>query len=132
MPEKPALSILNSADDNKLRAAVGPGAGLAFLQTYFPSAQTIRIASAYFSLTGYKIGRELASPNAHFHVLVGREDGTNVRRAVIEEIYAELRSFETNLWEAVADLVVKMRAGQFTIRDARSMEVPFHCKFYIC
>jgi hypothetical protein len=132
MNSKPPLETRLSTDDSRVISAVGPGAGLAFVETYFPDASTIRIASAYFSLSGYIIGRSYARQNVRFHVLVGREDGTNVRKAVIEEIHAELRSCESNLWDAVADLVGRMRRGDFTIRDARAMSAPFHCKFYIC
>jgi superfamily II DNA or RNA helicase len=50
----------------------------------------------------------------------------------LEEILTELKKCENDLWSAVDDLVRRIETGQFTIRDAREMQVPFHCKFYIC
>jgi superfamily II DNA or RNA helicase len=131
MSSKPPLSLSHD-DDGQLVAGVGPGVGLAFLTRYFPDAQTIRIASAYFSLAGYKIGRENAHDDVHFHILVGREEGPHVKKAILEEIQAELQNAETDLWSAVMDLVERMETGRFTIRDARSLQTAFHCKFYIC
>ena len=131
MSFKPPLSLSHDSD-GQLVAAVGPGAGLAFLTRYFPDSREIRIASAYFSLAGYKIGRENAPPEVQFYVLVGREEGTHVQKAIIEEIRAELQNAETDLWSAIVDLVKRMETGKFTIRDARSMRTAFHCKFYIC
>jgi superfamily II DNA or RNA helicase len=131
MSSKPPLS-LSQDDDGHLIAGVGPGTGLAFLTRYFPGSQTIRIASAYFSLAGYKIGRENAPAEVQFHVLVGREEGPHVHKAILEEVRAELQNAETDLWAAVLDLVNRMETGRFTIRDARSMQAAFHCKFYIC
>lgn len=131
MNHKPPLT-LHRDGTGKLIAGVGPGVGAEFVQAYFPDARIIRIASAYFSLTGYKIGRRHTRPDIRFHVLVGKEDGTSVQKAIIEEIHTELRGCEEDLWQAVWDLVQRMESGRFTIRDARSMRVPFHCKFYIC
>ncbi|HEX8674938.1 MAG TPA: hypothetical protein VF710_23765 [Longimicrobium sp.] len=131
MKHRPPLSLHRDETGN-LIAGVGPGVGAEFVRAYFPESQTIRIASAYFSLTGYKIGRLHTDPSIQFHILVGKEDGTSVKKAVLDEIGTELQGCEEDLWKAVADLVERMEAGRFKIRDARSMRVPFHCKFYIC
>src|SRR5688500_17390143 len=104
MKPKPPLALYHN-DAGKLIAGVGPKVGLRFIESYFPSARTIRIARAYFSLSGYQIGRERADPEVQFHVLVGREEGSNVQRAVIEEIRQELQNCETDWYRAVSDLV---------------------------
>lgn len=134
MARKPRASLaLRDDSDGKLISGVGPGVGREFIKTYFPEAQrVIRIASAYFTLTGYKQGRKHISSSVQFQVLVGREEGGNVKATVIDEILKDLGQCETNLWETVFELVERMKAGQFIIRDAREMETPFHCKFYIC
>jgi hypothetical protein len=114
-------------------AAVGPGAGLAFVQAYFPLVQHIlRIATAYFSIKGYNLARRYLAKSVRLHILVGRQEGEHVYKAVLEEIRLELRQSDMDLYDAVVDLVERMRAGRFRIRDAREMEKPFHCKFYIC
>jgi superfamily II DNA or RNA helicase len=114
-------------------SGVGPGVGREFTKSYFPEAQhVVRIASAYFTLTGYKQGRKHISSNVQFQVLVGREEGQNVKATVIDEILRDLGQCSTDLWSTVYDLVERMKAGLFIIRDAREMETPFHCKFYIC
>lgn len=128
---RPPLT-LHRDDTGNLIAGVGPGVGAEFVKAYFPKSRTIRVASAYFSLTGYKIGRLHTVPDIQFHLLVGKEDGTSVKNAVLDEIGAELQGCEEDLWKAVVDLVERMEVGRFKIRDARSMRVPFHCKFYIC
>lgn len=114
-------------------SGVGSGVGLEFIKAYFPEAQNIiRVASAYFTLPGYKLGRKYVVPDVRFHILVGKEEGRNVRATVIDEIVADLGQCETDLWDTVFELVQRMKSGRFIIRDAREMTVPFHCKFYIC
>jgi superfamily II DNA or RNA helicase len=131
MPYKPALSLYRDGD-GRLVAGVGPGIGIEFIKAYFPGAKTIRIASAYFSLAGYKLGGQYTAPDVQYSILVGREEGPHVRKAVLEEILAELQKCDTDLWSAIDDLLRRIETGQFRIRDAREMQVPFHCKFYIC
>lgn len=129
---KVSLALQHHAD-GKLLSGVGPGVGFEFIKAYFPEAHySIRIASAYFTLTGYKLGRQSISPDVQFKILVGREEGEYVRTAVIDEILADLGRCETDLWETVFDLVERMKRGHFIIRDAREMQTKFHCKFYIC
>ncbi|MEH1840000.1 MAG: helicase-related protein [Nostoc sp.] len=125
--------VLQSNPDGQPIAGVGSGVGLEFIKAYFPEAEnTIRIASAYFSLVGYKLGRKYVASEVQFQILVGREDGKHVRATVIDEIMADLGQCDTDLWRTVFELVERMKSGRFIIRDARKMQVPFHCKFYIC
>lgn len=125
--------VLQTTPRGQIISGVGSGVGLEFIKAYFPVAKhVIRIASAYFTLKGYKLGRQYVSPNVQFNILVGKEEGINVRDTVIEEIVADLGQCETDLWETVFELVQRMKSGNFIIRDAREMNVPFHCKFYIC
>lgn len=126
------LSLQLSPVDRPL-SGVGPGVGLEFAKAYFPDAQeVIRIASAYFTLTGYKAAKGFISPNTQIRILVGREEGTNVQSTVVHEIAAEFRQCETDLWETVFELIEQMKQGRFIIKDAREMQTKFHCKFYIC
>ncbi len=119
--------------EGRITSGAGPGVPLQFLKRNFGAAQdVIRIASAYFTLSGYKLGRRHTAPGVTFRILVGKEDGRNVVRTVLEDIRDDLGSCETDLWETVARLVEQIRNGQFQIVDARAMETPFHCKFYIC
>lgn len=129
---KLALAV-HSTPTGKLIAGVGSGIGLEFIKAYFPEARSIvRIASAYFTLRGYKLGRKYVRQSVQFRILVGREEGRNVYTTVIDEIVADLGQCETDLWDTVFELVQRMKSGHFIIRDARELTVPFHCKFYIC
>ena len=125
--------VLQSNPDGQPIAGVGSGVGLEFIKAYFPEAQNIiRIASAYFSLVGYKLGRKYVASQVQFQILVGQEEGKDVRATIIDEITADLGQCDTDLWRTVFELVERMKSGRFIIRDAREMQVPFHCKFYIC
>ena len=129
---KPPLDVYSGLAGSPI-AAVGPGAGLTFVQVYFPLVQhVIRVATAYFSIKGYNLGRKHLAQSVQMHILVGRQEGEHVYKAVLEEIRRELRQSDMDLYDAVVDIVERMRAGRFRIRDAREMERPFHCKFYIC
>jgi PLD-like domain/Type III restriction enzyme, res subunit len=131
---KSKLALVLQVDRNgQPISGVGSGVGLEFVKTYFPEAQdVIRVASAYFTLRGYKVGREHIVPEVQFRILVGKEEGRNVQSTVIDEIVSDLGQCETELWETVFELVERMKSGRFIIRDARELTVPFHCKFYIC
>lgn len=110
----------------------GPGVGMVFVKAYFPSVrQVLRIATAYFTLRGYKLGRDFVRAPAQLHVLVGRSEEHHAYEAVVDEIIAELGQCQTDLMTAVGDLLERMRTGRFFIREARSMQVPFHCKIYL-
>ncbi len=115
---------------------IGPGVGMAFVRAYFPRVQqSLRIATAYFSFKGYRmawsslpVGRRV-----QLQILVGKRDGYELQHTVLEDLRAELvRGVKLgSLYDAVVDLYQRMKAGELTIRDARQMERPFHCKFYL-
>ena len=118
--------------------AVGPGAGLPFVETYFPQAsQAIRIASGYFRLGGYDLSRKYILGNVQIRILVGRPEGVHVVEAVESEINRELGQTAIPLHDAVRNLLERIESNQFLIRDAGEAYDPtrrgrFHCKFYIC
>ncbi len=119
--------------NNNLLSGVGPGVGFEFIKAYFPKAQnTIRIASAYFTLKGYKIGKDYILPKTQLQVLVGHEEGTHVQDALIHEVVADFGDSDEDLHDAILDLLQRIKNGHFVIRDARELQVKFHCKFYIC
>lgn len=129
---KVPLSLLKDKS-NKPLSAVGPGAGIVFFEKYFPKVKrTIRIATAYFTLTGYKLVKSLIAKDVKIQILVGREEGKNVQDTVLDEIDAEFGQCESDLWNTVHELIQKMKKGEFSIKDAREMQSAFHCKFYIC
>ena len=131
-PRTPAHASTSDAQGKPL-SGVGRKIGLAFVEAYFPEAtETIRIATAYFQLKGYKLARPHIQRGVRLHILVGKEEGKHVQEAVIDEIIGELGDCSTDIWGAVADLVARMREGSFFIRDARELRPPFHAKFYIC
>lgn len=127
------LLVLNINPDGKLISGVGPGIGHEFIQRYFPKAEeTIRIASVYFSLQGYNIGNANVNKNVFFKILVGKEDGRNVQEAVLKDVSDEMRSSKIELSAIIESFVEKIKNGKILIRDARAIQTPFHCKFYIC
>lgn len=134
MANKPKLNLsLQFGSNNNPLSGVGPGVGFEFIEAYFPKAQnTIRIASAYFTLKGYKIGKDFISPKTQLQVLVGREEGVHVQDALIDEIVDDFGDCEEVLHETIVDLIQRIKSGQFVIKDARELQVKFHCKFYIC
>ena len=114
--------------------AVGPGAGMALAKHCLPQARdTIRLASVYFSLTGYELTRHLMTGGATLRVLIGQRDGPQAHRAVLREMLADLGQCELSLAAAIAELVARMRAGRFFIREARTYATHYgyHCKFYL-
>lgn len=124
--------IMLNAEDGRPKLGLGPGTAYELLKAYFPFAQEkIRIASAYFTTSGYKKARKFIGDHVKLWILVGKEDGRNVVQTVIEDIMEDNSHAEEDLWEAINDLVIKLRSGALKIVDARAMQVPFHCKFYI-
>ena len=134
MPNKSNLNLTLQINSNgEPISGVGPGVGFEFIKAYFPKAQnTIKIASAYFTLKGYKIGKDFMSPKTQLQVLVGREEGVHVQDALADEIVSDFGDCEEVLHETILDLIHRIKSGQFVIKDAREMQVKFHCKFYIC
>ncbi len=131
-PVTPNTAFILLAPDGKVGIGAGPGVPLRFLQDYFSEAEAIiRIASAYFTLSGYKIGRRYARPEIQFRVLVGKEEGKNVQTTVLHEILEELRQPEIELYATVEELVRRLMTGEFKIMDARAVQTAYHCKFYI-
>jgi superfamily II DNA or RNA helicase len=120
--------------DETGRPAYGAGAGVGqeFIRHYFPAArQVIRIATAYFTLRGYKLGRAFIADSAQLRILVGRSEEASAYEAVVDEILTELGQCETDLMSTVLDLITRIKSGLFFIREVRSMQVPFHCKIYL-
>jgi len=69
----------------------GAGVGLAFVKHYFPAARlVVRIATAYFTLRGYKLGRDFVQDSAQLRILVGRSEEGSAYEAVVDEILTEL------------------------------------------
>jgi phosphatidylserine/phosphatidylglycerophosphate/cardiolipin synthase-like enzyme len=134
MVEKAKLKLKLQLDaGDRPISGVGPGVGFEFIKEYFPKAQnTIKIASAYFTLKGYKIGKDFVSPETQIKILVGREEGINVKNTLINEIVADFGDCDEDLHDAIVDLLRRIKDGQFVIKDARELQVRFHCKFYIC
>jgi hypothetical protein len=106
--------------------------GLAFAQHYFPTAQaSIRIATAYFTLRGYKLGREFMADSTQLRILVGKSEEASAYEAVADEILAELGQCADDLLPTMLELIDRIKTGRFFIREVRSMQVPFHCKIYL-
>lgn len=124
--------ILVTHPDGRPRIGLGPGTAYELMKTYFPIAQEkIRIASAYFTTSGYKLARKFIPDGVKLWILVGKEDGRNVVQTVIEDILEDNSHAEEDLWDSINDLVMKLRSGELRIVDARAMKDPFHCKFYL-
>lgn len=124
--------ILVTNPDGRPRIGLGPGTAYELMKNYFPLAkEKIRIASAYFTTSGYKLARKYIPDHVKLWILVGKEDGRNVVQTVIEDILEDNSHAEDDLWDAINDLVAKLRSGGLQIVDARAMKDPFHCKFYL-
>ena len=132
---QPESKLIPDPQTGKPLYGVGAGTVGAFLQAYYPEAQKlIRIASGYFRLAGYTIGRSYL-PDPHriqFHILVGPGEGGYSQLSIREEIEKELANGEGVYYPIVKEIVRRMEDGEFIIRDAREMKLPYHCKFYIC
>lgn len=128
------LVIRRHKSTGKPLAGVGSGVGVVFADAYFPVAkQRIRIASAYFSVTGHNLTKHNIRKDTHIYILVRKQwnQGKEVQRTVIETVTEDLRQCQIPVWEAVADVVKRIEEGKFSIKSARDID-PFHCKFYIC
>jgi len=92
---------------------------------------TIRIATAYFSVSGWNYIRSLTK-NRKVYILVSCEDLTveRTRTVLIKEILWDLRrGINIGRRQAVEDLVSKIKSEEFGIVDARSIN--HHNKLYI-
>ncbi|NJM05242.1 DEAD/DEAH box helicase family protein [Candidatus Gracilibacteria bacterium] len=125
-------SIIQPGDDGKPCYGVGPGLGKAFAEAYFPEAQSIlRIASAFFTPSGYKVGKPYIGQQVIIHILVRKEQGHEAQAAIVDEIIADLNGCTTDLWDTVFEIVQRLKQRTCIIQEAREMQAPFHCKFYI-
>lgn len=91
----------------------------------------IRIAVGFFSVRGYNLIRGSVK-GKKLYILVGvTEPGQKrVEMAIINEIMADLRhGIDVDRYQAVRDLVEKMKRGDFRIVDARAL--PHHAKIYL-
>lgn len=128
----PAPLRILPASDGKPLAGVGPGIGVVFAKAYFPEAQSLlRIATAYFTPTGYKVGKPYIDSNVLIHILVRKEEGRHAQAAIIDEILEDLGQCTTEIWDTVAEIVERMKQRRCIIQEAREMQVLFHCKFYV-
>ena len=132
-PPRPRLD-LHSPEDN-LVAAVGPGAGLAFAREHFPKASgQLLIATAYFSVGGFGLIRDLIPSTTSVRILVGKEekDRRAVQEVVLQEVRRELQGVATSrLAPAVEAVIARIEAGRLWIAEARGVNPRYHCKFYL-
>lgn len=107
------------------------------IQYYFPKCQSkIRIATGYFTVNAWDQIRDVVK-GKYVDLLVGinertkRQDEGNAQRLLIQEITKDLATGSSvgNRRQAVADLVEKIRRGQFRLVDARAMK--HHGKLYL-
>lgn len=91
----------------------------------------IRVAVGFFTVRGYNLIRKPAE-GKRLSILVGvKEPGEKqAEMAIIKEIIADLRrGVDADRYEAVQDLVWRMKRGEFRIVDARAL--PHHAKLYL-
>ena len=129
------LRLVTHPANGCLSAAVGPGTGLAFARAYFPQAgETLRIATAYFSVNGYDRAERHVPDATRVRVLIGRgeQDRRAVQAVVLDEVAGELQAVEADaLTTAVEDMLARIKSGRLRIADARSVRPRFHCKYYV-
>jgi superfamily II DNA or RNA helicase len=135
---QPKSRLIPDPETSKPLYGVGAGTLGRFLEAYYPEAKKlIRIASGYFRLAGYTLGRRYLRPDqssVQFRILVGPNEGSKLRLAVRDEIKAELdKGKKTGYYTPlVREVIRRIKAGEFIIYDAREIDVAYHCKFYIC
>lgn len=107
------------------------------IQRFFPKGKAkIRIASGFFTVKGWGLIRGSAE-GKQVDLLIGinernkNRDVREAKRVLIQEIMRELAKGDTpsDRREIVADLVEKIRAGQFRLVDARATK--HHAKLYV-
>lgn len=95
------------------------------------SSDVIRVITGYFTIKGYNSVRKYFY-DKRLSLIVGIEEPANDRakQLLIKEIFEELRKgLDRNRYQAVQELVDKMRDDQFFIIDARALD--HHAKVYI-
>lgn len=95
------------------------------------SSDLIRVITGYFTIKGYNSVRKYFR-DKRLSLIVGIEEPADdrARRLLIKEIFEELRKgLDRNRFQAVQELVDKMRDDQFFIIDARALD--HHAKVYI-
>ncbi|MBO0932098.1 helicase-related protein [Fibrella aquatilis] len=136
--DQPQPRLIPDPETGKPLYGVGAGTVGMFLAAYYPEAQKmIRVATGYFRLAGYTVGRcylRSDQSSVQFRILVGPKEGDNARLAVRDEIKAELdKGKKTGYYTPlVREVIRRIYAKEFIIYDARAMDVAYHCKFYIC
>ncbi|WP_375446930.1 helicase-related protein [uncultured Fibrella sp.] len=133
--DQPKSRLIVDPETGKPLIGVGAGTVGTFLAAYYPEAQKlIRIATGYFRLDGYKLGRSYLKEGQkiQYYILVGPEEGGYNQLAIREEIEDELKSGNGVYAPIVSELVRRLENGGFIILDSREMQVDYHCKFYIC
>ncbi len=132
MVETPKRLFIVEDSSNAPVMGVGPGAPIIIIKTYFPTAKSkIRISSAFFTTSGFKVSQKYIPEGVRIWILVGKEDSKNVVKTVIDEVKEDLQRPDEDLWQSAYELLERLRAGEFKIVDARAMALPFHSKFYL-
>jgi superfamily II DNA or RNA helicase len=132
---QPKSRLITNPETSEPLWGVGAGTVETFLKAYYPEAdELIRIASAYFTVEGYNLGRSYLPPDStvKFRILVGRNEGDRPQLAILNEVEKELKSRKGIYAPIVRDLVHRIENKEFIIHSAREMEVRYHCKFYVC
>lgn len=132
---QPKSRLVTKPETNEPLWGVGSGTVETFLKAYYPEAdELIRVASAYFTVEGYNLGRSYlpSDSTVKFRILVGRNEGDRPQLAILNEVEKELKSRKGIYAPIVRDLVRRIENKEFIIHSAREMEVRYHCKFYVC
>lgn len=132
---QPNSRLITKPETNEPLWGVRSGTVETFLKAYYPEAdELIRVASAYFTVEGYNLGRSYlpSDSTVKFRVLVGRNEGDRPQLAILNEVEKELKSRKGIYAPIVRDLVRRIENKEFIIHSAREMEVRYHCKFYVC
>lgn len=137
LQSKPSLYKYRVMTDSLPRSWFAPKIIYEQIQYYFPMCQSkIRIASGYFTINGWDLIRDVVK-GKYVDLLVGinertkRQDEGYAQRLLIQEITKDLATASSagNRRQAVADLVEKIRRGEFRLVDARAMK--HHAKLYL-
>ena len=133
--QQPKTRLVRDSETGEPFMGFGKGTVETFLKAYYPIAEnTIRVASGFFTLKGYKLGRSYLadSQKVQFRILVGSGEGGNTQLAIREEISRELKNGEGPYAEIVRDIIRRIERKEFIIYNAREVKYLYHCKFYVC